>query len=109
MTRDDGRTRYEGTLGVWAKITMSSVQFSSVQLSGSVVSDSLRPHGLQHALGGSIRMLQNSNTGLRLPGSELLLGMICIILDKSFNLSKPHLPHRKLGRIIVLIKYYADQ
>ena len=29
----------------WAK----GLQFSSVQFSGSVVSDSLRPHGLQHA------------------------------------------------------------
>ena len=28
---------------------MLSVQFSSVQFSGSVVSDSLQPHGLQHA------------------------------------------------------------
>ena len=54
-------------------------------------------------------MVQNSNTGLRLPESEPLLGMICIIMGKSFNLSKPHLPHRKLGRIIVLNKYSADQ
>ena len=104
MTRDDRKTGYEGTVGMCAKITTSSVWFSR-----SVVSDSLRPHGLQHPLGGSIKRLQNSNTRLRLPGSELLLGVICIILDKSFNLSKPHLPHRKLGRIIVLIKYYADQ
>ena len=69
MTRDVRRTRYEGIVGMWAKITMSSVQFSR-----SVVTDPLRPRGLQHVLGGSIKRLQNSNTGLRLPGSELFTG-----------------------------------
>ena len=31
------------------RLQFSSVQFSSVQFSHSVVSDSLQPHGLQHA------------------------------------------------------------
>ena len=34
---------------LWSWVKFSSVQFSSVQFSRSVVSNSLRPHGLQHA------------------------------------------------------------
>ena len=34
---------------LWRNVYFSSVQFSSVQFSCSVVSDSLRPHELQHA------------------------------------------------------------
>ena len=41
-------TAYEpGMLGPWIKV--NSVQFSSVQFSRSVVSDSLQPHEPQHA------------------------------------------------------------
>lgn len=54
-------------------------------------------------------MVQNSNTGLRLPEPEPLLGMVCIIMGKSFRLSRPHLPHRKLGRIRALNNYSAEQ
>ena len=47
----DGETAlFQGiSFGKWSVLLKSLFQFSSVQFSRSVVSDSLRPHGLQHA------------------------------------------------------------
>ena len=56
---------------------MHSVQFRSIQFSHSVVSDSLRPHGLQHArilcplL--SPRVYSNISTELMMPSNHLIL------------------------------------
>ena len=45
----DTRRQAKFTSSVFPSKWLSSSEFSSVQFSGSVVSDSLQPHGLQHA------------------------------------------------------------
>ena len=67
---------------------MTSVQFSSVQFSLSVISDSLQPHGLQHARPPSITnswgLLKPMSIELVMPSSHLILCRSLLLLPSIF-------------------------
>ena len=60
-------------------LTLGSVQFSSVQFSGSVVSNSLRPHGLQATCQASLP-ITNSQSLLKLMSTESVMSSNHVIL-----------------------------
>ena len=66
----------KGLISIWI------VQFSSVQFSRSVVSDSLRPHGLQQS---GLPVITNSQSLLKLLAIEL------VMLPNHLILCRPHL------------------
>lgn len=43
--------------------------------------------------GDYVKVVLRLSSGPRVPGFEPLLGTVCVILGKSLQLSKPHLPH----------------
>ena len=67
------------------QISLSDFQFSSIQFSLSVVSNSLQPHGLQHARSPSLQVdsLPAEPQGKPLVISELPSGNSSIILENS--------------------------
>ena len=71
----------------------TTVQFSSVQFSRSVVSDSLRPHELQHARSLSIT---NSQSSLKLTSIESVLPSSHLILCRPLFLLPPIPPSIKV-------------
>ena len=73
----DGEAWHAGVHGV------ANNQFSSVQFSRSVVSDSLRPHGLQHTL--SLRVcLSSCPLNLVMPSNHLILCCPLLLLPSIF-------------------------
>ena len=62
---------------MWQLLSPESMKFSSVQFSFSVVSDSLRPHGLQHTMlpcpSPSPGACSNSSVELMMPSNHLTL------------------------------------
>ena len=68
--------------------SIETYKFSSVQFSRSVVSDSLRPHGLQHARppgpSPTPRIYQNSSIEPVMPSNHLILCHSLILLPSIF-------------------------
>ena len=64
--------------------THASVQFSSVQFSRSVVSDSLPPHELQHAITNSWRVPRLMSIELLMPSNHLILCHPLLLLPSIF-------------------------
>ena len=73
---------------IWGRI--SQAQFSSVQFSRSVMSDSLQPHGLQHARPpcpspvNSWCLLKHMSTGSVMPSNHLILCHPLLLLPSIF-------------------------